>query len=99
MKPVYVLLLAGALFGGSGCIQISRVGTPHPPAWIGAPAAFVAPNSLEGETWRERNRVMKGREYIKNPPPGPTIEPPPHPPLAPRYPPAWDPSHPFTFGP
>jgi hypothetical protein len=98
MKRRLAWLLAMASLGGGGCLRISPAGTPHPPWWIGAPASVLAPNSLEGETWRERNQVLKGRQYIKNPPPGLTLEPPPEPLLAhPPY--AWDPSHPLTQGP
>jgi hypothetical protein len=96
MKRCLFILLGVAALGG--CIRISPVGTPHPPFWIGAPAWLLAPNSLEGETWRERNFVLQGRQYIQNPRPGLTLEPPPesllsHPPYS------WDPSHPLTQGP
>jgi hypothetical protein len=99
MKRRLAWVLAVASLGGGGCIRISPVsGTPHPPWWIGAPAALIAPNSLEGETWRQRHFVLPGRQYIENPPPGPTLEPPPEPLL--EHPPySWDPSHPFTQGP
>ncbi len=98
MKRSLALLLLAATLGSGGCIRISRVGTPHPPWWIGAPANFLSPTSLEGETWRERNLVLPGRPYIRNPPPGPTLVPPPEP-LSSGPPPAWDPSHPLTQGP
>jgi hypothetical protein len=98
MNRIAVFLLLCTVAVGSGCIQISPVGTPHPPSWIGAPAAILAPNSLEGESWRERNVVLPGREFIRNPPPGCTLTPPPEPLLAPQ-PYYWDPSHPLTRGP
>jgi hypothetical protein len=92
------LLVVAAIMTCAGCIRISRVGTPHPPTWIGGPASILAPNSLEGETWREQHIPLKGRPYIENPPPGLTIQPPTEPLLRHR-PLAWDPSHPFTQGP
>jgi hypothetical protein len=91
-------LLLAPLLLASGCIRISPAGTPHPPWWIGAPAAVLSPTSLEGASWRERYNVLPGRPYISNPPPGPTLQPPPEP-LTSGPPPAWDPSHPLTHGP